>query len=572
MRLHTSVVVFGKEIFYGQGIDITLPGKSHHGQPHQQFDMGETMLDEDTFNEYLAEMREHYTADKYHLLDLPTDFLSTPFGAALRPTIDMMYRRPGTGPVAAPAGPPVANPDIASTLLQAVASRAASNGQLPTPNPTSPPTPVPTVATQTLTSPIHVSTNPASFNSVLHSHRAVVAFFTSTTCGPCRMIAPVFEELAAAKATSGSEVAFVKIDLAVGMGSAVSGEWGVKVTPTFLFFMDGKKIHELKGVNAPELRTQVDLLLYQVFPPHPHSTLTLPAVEHLSLNPILFTQVPALDSVNAKLCTFIDATPSWPSNAAQSQSQVKQTLSQAVLPFLKAPASATKPKASAGLLVPWARVTATLSDALQPAELFPLIDMWRLAIIDPTISLWCAALSTSKNAPDPINIFIRKAATALAGPVIAPRNFILIMLRLLSNTFSNPALARILLSDGTRVPVTDLLVTSLLHEDAAVRTAAASLAFNIAAYFQKRRMDKLRGQDDGGEEAGDWEVEIVTAVIEAIDREKSSEEVAPLLEVLQSQSILKSKLGKIGFGESGLKKHDVRKLIEEVATKLCPST
>jgi hypothetical protein len=79
---HTSVVVFGKEIFYGQGINITLPGKSHvctltgcvrcitdrnelqHGNPHQILDMGETALDEDTFNEYLTEMRDHYTADK----------------------------------------------------------------------------------------------------------------------------------------------------------------------------------------------------------------------------------------------------------------------------------------------------------------------------------------------------------------------------------------------------------------------------------------------------------------------------------------------------------------------------
>ena len=26
--------------------------------------MGETAIDEDTFNDYLAEMREHYTADK----------------------------------------------------------------------------------------------------------------------------------------------------------------------------------------------------------------------------------------------------------------------------------------------------------------------------------------------------------------------------------------------------------------------------------------------------------------------------------------------------------------------------
>ena len=28
-RRHTSVVVFGKEVFYGQGIAITPPGQSH---------------------------------------------------------------------------------------------------------------------------------------------------------------------------------------------------------------------------------------------------------------------------------------------------------------------------------------------------------------------------------------------------------------------------------------------------------------------------------------------------------------------------------------------------------------
>lgn len=146
------------------------------------------------------------------------------------------------------ASAPAANPDLASTLLQAVASRAASNGvqpsqsYLPTPAPTHPSTPTP--ATQTLTSPIHVSTNPSSFHSVLRTHRALVAFFTSTTCGPCRMIQPIFEELASAKARNGN-VAFTKIDLDVGMGSSVAGEFGVRVTPTFLFFLDGKKVRPM---------------------------------------------------------------------------------------------------------------------------------------------------------------------------------------------------------------------------------------------------------------------------------------------------------------------------------------
>jgi thiol-disulfide isomerase/thioredoxin len=190
-------------------------------------------------------------------LDLPTDFLSTPFGAALRPTIDSMFRRPTAGGVPSTAPPPVSNPDLASALLQGVASRATSNSTpsyLPTSAPTSSSAPTPTPATQTLASPIHLSTNPSSFHSVLRTHRALVAFFTSTTCGPCRIIAPVFEELAAAKSRNG--VAFTKIDLAVGMGSSVASEWGVRVTPTFVFFLDGKKVCVCDATNLLFLNTK----------------------------------------------------------------------------------------------------------------------------------------------------------------------------------------------------------------------------------------------------------------------------------------------------------------------------
>lgn len=254
-------------------------------------------------------------------------------------------------------------------------------------------------------------------------------------------------------------------------------------------------------------------------------------MEALSLNPILFTQVPALDSVNAKLLSFIDAAPSWPPSSAQSQPQIKQTLTQAILPYLKSkfpgpnakvPAS-SKAQASPGLLVPWARLTATLTDILSPAELFPLVDMWRLALLDPIVSSWCASLPLSKSSPDPIALFLTKTTSALAASN-APRNFILIVLRMLSNGFSNASLTRVLLSNSARTEVTSLLVATLLHEDAAVRTAAASLAFNVAAYLQKGRVDKVKG-GAGIDEDGDWEVEMTSAVMEALDREKGSEEV-----------------------------------------------
>ena len=139
------------------------------------------------------------------------------------------------------ANGPATNHDL-SSLLQSFS--ACATGPVPDSGYI---TPSPSPSTNTLgsnpttTTAIHPSTNPASFRNLLGAHRAVVAMFTSATCPPCRMIEPVFEELERAKAKAeGQQVAFVKVGLGVGMGSA--------------------------GVNAPELRTQVDFLLYQAFP------------------------------------------------------------------------------------------------------------------------------------------------------------------------------------------------------------------------------------------------------------------------------------------------------------------
>ncbi|KAG8214729.1 putative thioredoxin family protein [Butyriboletus roseoflavus] len=556
---HTSVVVFGKEIFYGQGINITQPGRSHYGSPFRIVDMGETAIDEETFDDYLFAMREHYTADKYHLLDfncnsftndcmgfltggslpsyitsMPSDFLSTPFGMALRPSIDAMFTgRPANGVPARPAAPSTASaspdPALAARLLQSVAAQAQATtgspslGTQPVPGPT--PASVPTPPSRTtpapdapLAAPMHITTNPASFNSLLRSHRAVVAFFTSATCGPCRMIEPVFEDLAKSKSRPDGGVAFAKIDLSVGMGAAVASAYQVRATPTFIFFLDGSKTYELKGVNAPELRTQLDLLIYEAFPPHAHTSLSLPAVEAISLDPILFTQVPNLDAMFAKLAGFIDGVPSW--TGTVTQAHVKETLSKTVLPFLKASTTTPPtPQPKSMSFNHWPALTSSLAENLGPSELFPLVDIWRIALLDARFAAWTATKSVSEG---PLQRLMDKALHA--GDVV-PRNYVLTVLRMLANAFSNRVLARevILFARGS---VTRLLVDALLHADATVRTAAASLGFNMAAYLQRLRVDKIKARDDGTspEESEEWEMEIVVAVLGAIEQEMNSEE------------------------------------------------
>jgi len=49
----------------------------------------------------------------------------------------------------------------------------------------------------------------------------------------------------------------------------------------------------------------------------------------------------------------------------------------------------------------------------------------------------------------------------------------------------------------------------------------------------------------------------------------SLEQLTPLLEILQAQRILNEKLEMGGCGDAGVVKKEVRKLIEEVAEKLC---
>ena len=159
---------------------------------------------------------------------------------------------------------------------------------------------------------------------------------------------------------------------------------------------------------------------------------------------------------------------------------------------------------------------------LSVASLFPFLDIWRLAILDPAVAQ--ATLS-------PLTSLLAKIA-ALVDP--APRPTLLTLLRLLSNALG-ASLARSLLAPGAKgkTALTNVLVGTLLHSDRLVRVAAASVAFNTAAWIQRGRVARVRGGGDGGkvdgateaEEDVEWEVEIVNAIVEAIKNEQESEDV-----------------------------------------------
>lgn len=105
----------------------------------------------------------------------------------------------------------------------------------------------------------------------------------------------------------------------------------------------------------------------------------------------------------------------------------------------------------------------------------------------------------------------------------------LMILRIACNIFANTTLSTTHftsnLAASHRSQLTQLLVSSLLASDTQVRQAAASLAYNCSTCIATERLEKEKGTFSGmtEQEDDDWEVELSSAMMDALIKENDQE-------------------------------------------------
>lgn len=407
-----------------------------------------------------------------HIRNLPETFLNTPFGQMMKPYIDGMLRGPTRGPES--QGP--------SNFGQNISAPQGRDGPVSRE--------VSTAHNGSSKGRVHNVTSLREVEDLLSSARSscAVIFFTSSTCPPCKIVYPAYDQLAQ---EAGHKATLIKVD--ISRASDVSSKFNVRATPTFITFLKGEKENEWSGADEGKLLGNIRLLIQMAWPTHPHSKLNLQNFERAIATYVTYKKAPPLDKLAQKL------------GAAANEPALD-----ALINFIKEESTSTTENPR---LPDMKLLEGYIQDKFSslPVDVhFAVIDLVRVVFADPRVSGYFAeqkdhrALMTLLSRTNDLDD--------------CPYSQQLVMTQLACNLFSSPLYRDQFASHDTlRQACIKLATASLLNPRSPLRVTAASLVYNLAVLDHNARIE-----DDPEPLAAAEQVEIVASLLHAISEESES--------------------------------------------------
>lgn len=299
---HTSIELEGVEYVYDGGINMIQPGSSHLGRPMQRLYLGKTELPIEVIHEYIDSLRSIFTPEAYdlfrhncnnfsndlatfllgegipeHISNMPQAVLDSPFGQMLQPQLEQMVqaRKSQQGGLLGIQSDPRSRPAASKTT-----SVSQANGHVGR------------------TGTVKIASTQQELDQLLGASQksCAIVFFTSATCPPCKILYPIYDQLAA---EVGDKAVLIKVDTSQAID--VGQRYDIRATPTFATYLHGKEQERWAGADAARLRGAVRLLVEMANPRHPHEALRLPHFASADPKPVLYVKTPPLDKLVAKM-------------------------------------------------------------------------------------------------------------------------------------------------------------------------------------------------------------------------------------------------------------------------------
>ncbi|PVH99429.1 DUF862-domain-containing protein [Periconia macrospinosa] len=485
---HTSIVIDSIEYYYGQGVQTCRAGATHHGAPMEIINLGTTQLPLEVILEYLESLKTIYTAEAYdlflhncnnfsndfamflvgkgipeHITSLPQTVLNTPFGQMLKPRLDAMMRPIVQAPTPQQGAVPAPIPAGTSST-----NGSASNGA---PVSKSVPVSATEIALAGATGKVNSVTTIQDVDRLLNiaKDRSAIIFFTSSTCGPCKIMYQPYDDLAA---EVGEKCVFLKIDFSYADRSISNRYPHVRATPTFITYLRGQQRDEWSGADPRQLRTNVEMLVNEAFPAHPHLFKSVPTLLRQNQRPITYTKVPPLEKLVAKL-KDVGVDPAVRSIVSFIDNRER-------FGALEAPLTQ---------LPQFAEYLRKSTSTLPPDLLFVSFDLLRVTLTDVRVAGFFAEEHKGATGTPATVAHLLEHVNALGEK--APYPLRLTTLHLACNLFNSPLFIPHLLSPPLSSTLISILTTALLDEKhPALKASALSLAMNLASSNHKIRMKK----------------------------------------------------------------------------------